>query len=316
MNSLSPSHPPCCSYHQAGNTPQKLRSLGLALILITSFAAVEFSVACLSHSVALLAEAGHMLSDGLSLGVALLAAWLAQRPPSSQATFGYRRIEILAALLNGLGLFSIAVGIIWEALSHFYTPADGILSLPMLITALLGLGVNSINAVLLHSTSQHDLNLRGAWLHMLADVASSVGVIIAAVLIWLLDWQWADRAISVAVACLIAVTALPLIRQSLHILLEKTPNHLDSAQITAHLQGFAGVVAVHNLRLWTIALGQDALSAHLTVSFSEGSKRDRLLQQLQLSLQTEFGIAETFLQFSSGVPLELMPSLVEQVRSC
>jgi cobalt-zinc-cadmium efflux system protein len=308
-------NPSCCSYHQATNTPQKLRSLGVALVLIISFAAVELGIAGICHSVALLAEAGHMLSDGLSLGLALLALWIAQRSPSPQATFGHRRIEILAALLNSIGLLGIAVWISWEAVTHFQSvePSE-ILSVPMLLTALIGLVVNGINVVLLHQDSQHDLNLRGAWLHMLADVVSSIGVMVAALLIWALGWQWADGIISLVVASLIAVTAVPLIRQSLQILLEQAPPHLNLDQIKSHLHSFEGVVAVHNLRVWTIALGQDALSAHLTVHFSEGSKRDRLLQQIQLSLQSEFGIAETFLQLSAGMPLELMPSLVEQIE--
>lgn len=309
-------NPPCCSYHRTiANTPDKLRSLGLALLLIVGFAGVELSVAWLSHSVALLAEAGHMLADGLALALALLATWVAQLPPSNQATFGYRRVEILAALANGIGLLGVASWIGWEALSHLQAaePIE-ILSLPMLVTAVIGLGVNTINLLLLHSNSQHDLNLRGAWLHMLADLLSSLGVIVAAVLIWTLGWNWADAAISLGVSLLIGVGALPLIRQSLHILLEKVPGHLDLDELADHLATFEGVVAVQNLRVWTIALGQEALSAHLMVSLNAGSQRDRLLQQIQVSLQQKFGIAETFLQLTAGVPLPFNLSIAEQIE--
>lgn len=295
----------------------KVRSLSLALVLLLCSALAELGVGLASHSLALVAESGHMLSDGLALGLALLATWVAQFPRSQSATFGYRRIEILAAFANGLGLLVVAGWICWEAVARLQAPAaEEILSLPMLITAIVGLGINSVNAGLLHQDSHHDLNLRGAFLHMVADAISSVGVIIAAVAIWRFGWNWADGAISLAVGILIAMGAIPLIRQSLHILLEKTPHHLNLEEIAAHLKGFEGVLIVSNLRVWTIALGQEALSAHLTVSCNEGNKRDRLLQQMQTSLQQEFGIAEVFLQLSAGLPLERMSlSLAEQVES-
>jgi cobalt-zinc-cadmium efflux system protein len=307
--------PPHCNHgpHPAGT---KVRSLSIALVLLLCAALAELSVGLMSHSLALIAESGHMLSDGLALSLALLATWVAQFPSSPAATFGYRRIEILAALANGLGLLVVAGWIGWEAIIRLQSPTpDEILSVPMLITAIVGLGINSLNAALLHQDSHHDLNLRGAFLHMVADAVSSVGVIVAALVIGQLGWNWADGAISLAVGVLIAVGAIPLIRQSLHILLEKTPTHLNAEEIAARLKGIEGVLNVNNLRVWTIALGQDAVSAHVTVSCNEGNKRDRLLQQMQISLQQEFGIAEVFLQLSAGLPLELMNlSLVEQIE--
>ncbi len=315
MNRSHLSCPPNC-VHAVVPASGKLRSLWMALVLIVSFAGVELSVGLASHSLALLAESGHMLSDGLALALALLATWIAQLPPSQQAPFGYRRVEILAALANGMGLLVIAGWIGWEAFTHLQASDSTahILSLPMLITALGGLAVNSINAYLLHQGSQHDLNLRGAFLHMLADVISSVGVIIAAVMIWQWGWTWADGAMSLGVAVLIATGAIPLIRQSLHILLEKPPSHLDLAQIAAHLKGFEGVVAVNHLRVWTIALGQEALSAHLVTSYSDGNKRDRLLRQMQMALQQEFGIAEVVLQMTAGLPIEEIPLVLGQLE--
>lgn len=306
--------PPTCS-HAIRPVGNKARSLLIALVLLVFTALAEMGVGLASHSLALVAESGHMISDGLALALALLATWVSQFPPSPQATFGYRRIEILAALVNGIGLLIVAAWIGWEALLRLQAPqTEEILSVPMLVTAVVGLVINSLNAGLLHQDSHHDLNLRGAFLHMVADAISSVGVMLAALAIWLFGWNWADGAISLAVAVFIAVGAVPLIRQSLHILLEKTPSHLDLQQIEAHLKSFEGVIAVHNLRVWTIALGQDALSAHVTVAYAEGYKRDRLLQQAQVSLQQEFGIAEVFLQLSSGMPLELNPSLIDQVE--
>lgn len=250
-----------------------------------------------------------MLSDGVALGLALLATWIARLPASNQATFGYRRVEILAALVNGIGLVAVAIWIAQEAVSRLNAPPDEILSVPMLITAGVGLIINSLNAILLHQGSDHDLNLRGAFLHMVADAISSVGVIIAAIAVWSLGWNWADGAISLVVAVVIVIGAIPVVRQSLHILLEKTPDHLDRDQIQVHIQDFEGIEAVHNLRVWSIALGQDALSAHLTVSIKDGEGRDRLLRQIQTSLQQEFGIQEIFLQMTALPVVNLSHSL-------
>jgi cobalt-zinc-cadmium efflux system protein len=292
---------PGCTHAPDPNSSRKIRSLWLALLLIVSFSIVELGVGLFSHSLALLAESGHMLSDGLALGLSLAAVWIAQLPPSSQATFGYRRIEILTALLNGLGLVIMAIWIAGEAISRLQSPSEDILSLPMLITATIGFGINSLNASLLHGGSHHDLNLRGAFLHMVADAVSSVAVIGAALLVWAFGWTWMDSAISFAVALVIAIGAVPLIRQSCNILLEKAPEHLDVEQIHQHLAGLTGVVRVERLRVWSIALGQVALSAQLTVTLDQVAARDRLLVQLQTSLQQEFGIQDVFLQMTAPV---------------
>jgi cobalt-zinc-cadmium efflux system protein len=295
----------CNHGHIADRTVVKSRKLWIALVLISCFALTELVVGLFSHSLALLAESGHMVSDGLALGLALLANWIAQFPASSQATFGYRRVEILAALANGIGLISVATWIAWESIARLQAPSTEILSLPMLLTAIAALGVNSLNAFLLHDHSHQDLNLRGAFLHLVADAVSSVGVILAAIAVWTLHWNWADGVISLGVAGLIALSAIPLIRQSLHILLEKTPAHLDLRQIQLHLEEFEPVVAVDKLRLWTIALGQETLTAHLTVNLNQVEERDRLLYQIQASLQQRFGIQEVFLQ----VTAPLLPQL-------
>ncbi|MBE9180849.1 cation transporter [Oculatella sp. LEGE 06141] len=296
-------HHSTCSHCQIDpeRQAQKVRLLWTALVLITAFSLTELGVSVFSHSLALLADSGHMLSDSVALGIALLASWIAQLPPSNQATFGYRRVEILAALANGVGLVAIAIWVAWEAITRLQAPPTEILSLPMLVTAVIGLGVNSLNAVFLHDHSHHDLNLRGAFLHMVADAMSSVGVIIAAIAVWLFHWNWADGAISLVVSGLIGAGAIPLIHHSVKILLEQAPAHLDMAQLKNHLQDFEGVVAVSDLRVWTIALGQEALSAHISVALQEGWARDRLLYQLQTSLQQEFGIQDVFLQMAAPI---------------
>ncbi|HIK41156.1 cation diffusion facilitator family transporter, partial [Thermoleptolyngbya sp. M55_K2018_002] len=214
----------------------------------------------------------------------------------------------------GLGLVAIALWIGWEAVERLQHPDAEILGLPMLITAAVGLGVNLLNASLLHDHSHHDLNLKGAFLHMVSDAIGSLGVILAAIAVWLFGWTWADGAISLVVAALILAGAVPLIRQSLNILLEQAPVYLDPAAVRVHLLQTEGVQAVEALRLWAIAPGQVALTAHLTVNPQDGLERDRLLQTLQVSLQATFGLTDTTLQLAAPpatplINLSMPPSL-------
>jgi len=199
-----------------------VRLLVTVLVLICSFALAELAVGLFSHSLALLADSGHMASDCFALILALLATWLSQRRRASNLESGNHWFEVLAALVNGVGLVVIAVWVGWEAVERLQSPPVEILSLPMLATASVGFGVNSINIFLLHKDSHNDLNLRGAFLHVLADAASSVGVIIAAIAVWALNWIWADGVISLFVSGLIIISATPLIIQSLNTLLAKS----------------------------------------------------------------------------------------------
>lgn len=279
---------------------KKRRSLGIALTLLLGFAAVEFAMSLASHSIALSAEAGHLLSDGGALAIALLASVWAQRPASDHAPFGYGRVEILAALVQGIGLVAIALWIVSEAWERLQMPSTDILGLPMLVTAVAGFVVSSLNARLLHDHSHHDLNLRGAFLHMVADAMSAVGVMLAAVAVWWLHWNWADGVISLVVAVFILVGAIPLLWESLDILLERTPRGLDVAAVRSHLLATPGVVKIENLRIWAIAPGCLSLMAHLQVDGIEAEARDRLLQEVQASLRDEFGIAESCLQLAAA----------------
>jgi cobalt-zinc-cadmium efflux system protein len=171
-----------CTCHTLSNYDRKIKLLWTALIAIASFAALEFGVGYWSHSLALQAESGHLLSDSFALALSLLAAWFVQRQAARGENFARMRIEAIAAVLNGLGLVAIAVWIAIESVSRLQSPPTEILSLPMLVTAGVGLGVNGFNVFLLHDSSHHDLNVRGAFLHILADLISSIGVIVAAVM--------------------------------------------------------------------------------------------------------------------------------------
>ncbi len=209
-----------CTLETEGSNSNKVRAIWTTLVLVGCFSLVELAIGCWSHSLSLMADSGHMISDSLALGISLLAVWISQSPSASKTSSGYRRVEILSALVNGIGLVALALWIAWEAIVRLSSPPAEILSVPMLITAGIGLGVNIVNLLLLHPISQHDLNLRGAFLHVLADAISSVGVILAGSAVWVMHWLWADCAIGLFVSGLIVLSAIPLIVQSLNILLK------------------------------------------------------------------------------------------------
>jgi len=276
---------------------QKTQSLLMTLGLLVGFFAAELGTGLWSHSLSLLADAEHLLSDIAALGLTLLARWLAMRPATGQATFGYRRVEILAALLNGLSLLAIAALITWEAMARFQAP-EPVLGLPMLITAAMGLIVNTLNITLLHQHSHDDLNFRGAFLHVVADAVSSVGVILAALAIYFFNWLWIDAAASLLVAGLTGLSAIPLVQESLEILMEYAPRSIDPDLVAASLKSFSAVDRVEKLHIWTITSGQVMLCAELIVSLN-AEERERLSQQLQAHLNQEFGIGESILQLTS-----------------
>jgi cobalt-zinc-cadmium efflux system protein len=202
---------------------QKSKAIWTALILLTAFFSVEIGAGILSHSLSLLADAEHILSDVAALGLGLLAIWLSKSMSNSTRNWGRYQPEIIAALVNGIGLACVAGWIIKEALARLQSPAPEILGLPMLITALVGLGVNSFNVFYLHGCSHQDLNVKGVFLHLVADLVSSVGTVLAAIAVIWLDWTWADGVISLVVAGSIGLLAAILVIQSIHCLRQQTP---------------------------------------------------------------------------------------------
>ncbi|MEH2049784.1 cation diffusion facilitator family transporter [Nostoc sp.] len=288
------------------NNQQKSKVLWLTVGLLAIFFVAEWSVGLWSQSLSLQADAGHILSDITALVISLLASFLAQQPAKKKATFGNQRIEVLAALLNGLGLLAIATFIILEAIQRWQHPA-AILGLPMLGIAVLGLIVNLLNITLLHPHTHDDLNLRGALLHVIADTASSVGVIIAAIAVHLWDWWWADVAISLVVAIFTGLSALPLVQESLKIFLEYAPESIDPLEVEISLKSFPGVVQVEKLHIWTLSLNKVMLCANLTVECTTIQERDRLLNKLENHIRQTFHIAEITLQLTSYKKTSLMP---------
>jgi cobalt-zinc-cadmium efflux system protein len=276
----------------------KTRLLWITVTLLAGFFVVEWGVGLWTHSLSLQADAGHILSDVAALVVSLIATCLAQRPATGKATFGHSRIEILAAFVNSLILLAIAIFIAIEAINRFQTP-ETVLGLPMLGVAVLGLIINFLNITLLHSHSHSDLNIKGALLHIIADTGSSLGVLIAAVTIHLWNWFWADAAISFVVAIFIAFSALPLLKESLDVLLEYAPSSIEPISVETALKSLPGVVSVEKLYIWTISGGNIMLSAHLMVESTTIEERERMLRNLQLYLRQNFGINETTLQLTS-----------------
>jgi cobalt-zinc-cadmium efflux system protein len=235
-----------------------------ALALTAGVAVVEIVGGFASNSLALLADAGHMLTDVAALLLALFALWLGRRPARPGHTFGGRRWEVFAAWINGAALVTISGAILWEAVERVRVPprVEGGL---MLAVAVVGLGANALSAWWLHRASRESLNVRGAYLHVLADLGGSVATICAAALVLGPGWTVADPIASVAVALLVLRGAWRLVREATEVLLEATPRHIDLAQVRAALEGVPSVESVHDLHVWTVGAGVVAMSAHVVV---------------------------------------------------
>jgi cobalt-zinc-cadmium efflux system protein len=250
----------------------------------------------LTNSLALLADAGHMLSDVGSLALAVFAMGVAQRPPTLRRTFGYQRAEILAALVNGATLVAAAVWILVEAWQRLRTPPE-VNGLPMLGIAAGGLLVNLVSMLLLHGGRNANLNMRGAWLHVATDALGSVGAMLAGLAVWRLGWAWADPAVSIVIAALIAFSSWRLLRETVDVLMESAPAHVSVAQVRAALAEVPGVVAVHDLHVWSIGSGTVALAGHVQVADSTSPElRADLLPSLCAMLRERFGIAHSTIQ--------------------
>ena len=238
--------------------------LRLVLVLTAVFMVVEAIGGWISGSLALLADAGHMLTDVGALGLSLLTAWIAQRPAGESKTYGYLRWEILAALVNGAALFGIAAGVVIEAVERLRHPPP-IQSGLFLAIAAAGLAVNLVSLFVLHRVREGSLNVRGAYLHVMGDVLGSVGALGAAGIIWLTGWTLADPIASVVLSLLILVGAWRLVRESTDILLEGAPSHVSIPEVQRRMLAVPGVSAVHDLHVWTVTTGMIAMSGHAVV---------------------------------------------------
>jgi cobalt-zinc-cadmium efflux system protein len=275
------------------------RALGMTLGLTGAFTVVEVVGGLLTGSLALLADAAHMLSDDLSLGVALFAIWLAERPAPMRRTFGYKRAEILAALFNGVTLAAISIWIFVEAYDRFQDPPE-ILGGWMLAVAALGLAVNAVAVLILHRGGDESLNVSAALRHVVADLLGSVGVILAAVVILLTDWAYADPLVSALIGILVLASSWTIVRDSVRVLLEASPPGLDVQEIGKAMVGLEDVVQVHDLHVWTITSGFPALAAHVLVTTEADCHEKR--RELDHLLHERFGLEHTTLQVDHAEP--------------
>src|SRR5688572_25301063 len=234
------------------------------LALTGTFMLVEAAGGWISGSLALLADAGHMLTDVGALALSLLSAWIAQRPPDDSKTYGYLRWEILAALVNGAALFGIAAWVVVEAVQRIQDPQPVRADL-FLAIASAGLLVNLASLAVLHSSREASLNVRGAYLHVLGDALGSVGAVAAAGIVALTGWTPADPIMSILLSVLILVGAARLLRESTDILLESVPRHVSMAEVHRRMLAVPGVAAVHDLHVWTVTSGMVAMSGHAVV---------------------------------------------------
>lgn len=272
------------------------RSLGWVLALTTVFMVAEFFGGWMSGSLALISDAGHMLTDVLALGLSLLALRFAVTPANAKKTYGFYRLEILAALLNGVTLIVLSGYIFYESWQRFSSPPE-IKSGLMIIVALAGLAVNLAGFFILRASSKDNLNLRGAFLHVVGDLLSSAAVIIGGLIIRFTGWVLIDPVLSVLIGLMILKGAYGLVKESVDILLEAAPTGIESAEIEKALSGIKGVKSLHHLHIWSLSSGIHALSAHVQIDDQMTSQSDALLAEIQEMLEHKFGILHTTIQF-------------------
>jgi cobalt-zinc-cadmium efflux system protein len=290
------SHDHSTHRHRHGRARASRKRLGIVTVLTALYMIAEAIGGYWTGSLALVADAGHMLADAAALTLALMAVWFSARPATPGKTFGYYRLEILAAFINGVALVLIALFIFYEAYLRWFAPTP-IRSVPMTIVAAGGLAINLFCARLLHHDRHDDLNVRGAWLHIISDALGSVGAIIAGVIITVTGWYAADPLISVFIGLLIVWSSWHVIREATNVLLEGTPAHINLAAVEDAILDTEGVSDVHDLHVWTITSGREALSAH--VIHAQSISQPGLLKELRTKLHDRFGVDHLTLQMET-----------------
>lgn len=272
-----------------------------------------------SNSLALLSDAGHVFLDLFALVLSLAAITLAAHPPNEKHSFGWHRAEVLASLINGLTVFLMAIGILYEGSKRLITPEE-VQTTPMLVIAILGLIANLLAAKGLHGHSHDDLNVRSAFLHVLGDAAASVGVIAGAVLMHYTGWYQADPIISIVIGLLILVGAGRVLREAVHILMEGVPRGMSVDQVAECIRGIEGVADVHHLNIWSVCSHIFAMSAHVEVTSENDGERKRLLHRIEHEVAHEFHITHTTIQFDcsncNGGPLIKELNHTERQSAC
>jgi cobalt-zinc-cadmium efflux system protein len=280
--------------HDHGSSrAENRRRLGIVLGLTGVYMLAEVVGGLLSNSLALLADAGHMLSDVGALGLSIFAIWVAQRPANPKRTYGYYRVEILAALVHAAALLAIAVFITTEAVERFSRPPE-VRAPIMLAVAVGGLIVNLIGLMILRAGKKENVNVRGAWLHVMTDALGSVGAILSAAAVWAFDFRLADPLASMVISALVVYSSWPLLKQTVAILMESAPGHIDVDLVRDAMAATPGVREVHDLHVWTITQGLECLSGHVVTESQENQQE--LLATLRHTLHERFGIDHVTIQ--------------------
>ncbi|MGB5720423.1 MAG: cation diffusion facilitator family transporter [Woeseiaceae bacterium] len=281
--------------HSHTTSGSNLRRVLIALVLTGTFMLVEVVGGLLSGSLALLADAGHMLTDTMALTLAAMAFYVSKRPPDGNLTYGYQRFQILAAFINGLSLLAIVGWILFEAVRRFFNPRD-VLGETMLVIAVVGLLINLVSFIVLHTGDKDNLNIRGAALHVAGDLLGSVAAIVAAIVIIKTGWTPIDPLLSVAVAALILKSAWALVKRSGHVLLEGAPEWLDvivmQERIVAAVPGVSGV---HHVHVWGLTPQQLMLTMHVSLGEPVASQSD-VIRRVKSVLKTEYGIGHSTIE--------------------
>lgn len=286
--------------HSHGHFDAKEQNRGrmmIVLVLTGAFMFIEAAAGFYTGSLALIADAGHMLGDVAAIALALFAFWLSSRPAGPSRTFGYHRSEILAALANSVLLVIISVLVLFEACQRFFQP-PAVESGPMLIVALAGLILNFISLKLLSSGAGTSLNAKAVYLEVFSDMLASIGVIAAGLIMMFTGWYLVDPILSAVLSISIIFRTWGLLKESVDILMESAPSHVDLSELNASMLKVPGVVAIHDLHVWTITSGVVSMSGHVTVG--SGADADAILDQVKEILEHEFNITHTTIQIETS----------------
>jgi cobalt-zinc-cadmium efflux system protein len=284
------------------------RAFAVGIVLNLGFVVVEAVYGVLAQSMALLADAGHNLSDVLALALAWGASTLARRGPTKRFTYGFRSSSILAALVNAALLLVVTGGIAWEAIQRFAEPAE-VAGQTLIWVALAGIAVNGASAMLFARDRRRDINVRGAFLHLAADAAVSLGVVVAGIGIVFTGWLWLDPLVGLLIAAAIVASTWTLLRDSTALALNAVPGHIDPASVRAYLASLPGVAEVHDLHIWGMSTTETALTAHLVMP--GGNPGDRFMADLCRELRAHHHVHHPTIQIETGAhPCELAPDHV------
>lgn len=277
------------SYHHS--TPHH-RLLGWAIILTLSFSTIEAVGGYFAHSVALLGDAGHMASDAVAMGIAAFASWISLRPPSHRHSYGFGRAEVIAAWVSSLLLFTIFVAVIVEAIKRIHQPVN-ICSIPVMAIASLGILLNLLIAKFL-SHGKKSLNIRATLLHLISDIIGTCATLLSGIIIFFSQWIIIDPLLSIVIAILIAFSSIQLLRESMTVLMEAVPAHLNIKQVSHTIAYSEGVTSIHDVHIWTLSSGVIALSAH--VAIKDLTDWDEVLLELKSVLKRQYHIDHITLQ--------------------